>query len=251
MNHNKELSGKVALITGAGKNIGRSIALSLAAAGCAVAVNTRASRNEAEDVVKASRDAGGQAEVFMADVSDGPAVQAMVEGIIKRFGRLDIAVLNAAYRKDVSFEDMDFDEWRRAMSVTLDGAFHCAKASLPHLIKAGGGSIITFAGHKALSSRPGKAHVSASKHGIVGMTRVLARELARHGIRVNCISPGPIHTDLTDTPHIKKTGASDVPLGRQGRPEEIAAMVRFLCGPEGTFITGQTMHINGGTQMTS
>ena len=251
MQSNKTLSGKVALVTGAGKNIGRSIALTLAAEGCAVAVNTRASRTEAEQVVREIRDAGGQADLFMADVADGAAVQGMVEGVIKRFGRLDILVLNAAYRKDVPFEDMDFEEWHRAISVALDGTFHCAKASLPHLIKAGGGSIITFAGGKALSSQPGKTHVAAAKHGVVGMTRVLAKELAKHGIRVNCISPGPIQTDLAATPHIRKTRTDDVPLGRHGRPEEIAAMVRFLCGPDAAFITGQTLHVNGGTQMSS
>ena len=251
MPNNSELAGKVALVTGAGKNIGRAIALSLAGAGAAIAVNTRASRNDAERVVQEIRNAGGQAEVFMADVSDGTAVQTMVDSVIKRFGRLDILVLNAAYRKEVLFSDMSFDERRRAMSTTLDGAFHCAKSGLPHLIKAGGGTIITFAGGRALSSQVGRAHVAASKHGVVGMTRVLAREFARYGIRVNCVSPGPINTDLTGNHVVQKTRTEDIPIGRYGEPEDIAETVRFLCTGGGSFITGQTIHVNGGTQMTS
>lgn len=248
---NKELSGKVAIVTGAGKNIGRSIALSLAADGAAVAVNTRASRADAENVVKEIRAAGGRAEVFMADVADAPAVQAMVDGVIKTFGRLDMLVLNAAYRNDVPFIDMSVEEWRRVMSVTMDGSFYCIKASLPHMIKAGGGDIITFGGAKALSSSAGRVHVAAAKHGIVGMTRTLARELAQYGIRVNCVSPGPIDTSRPAARADAKTHYKDIPLGRLGTPDEVAAMVRFLCGAGGRFITGQTMHVNGGTQMSS
>ena len=248
---NKELSGKVAIVTGAGKNIGRSIALSLAADGAAVAVNTRASRGDAENVVKEIRAAGGKAEVFMADVADAPAVQAMVDGVIKSFGRLDMLVLNASYRKEVPFIDMSAEEWRRVMAVTMDGSFYCIKASLPHMIKAGGGDIITFGGAKALSSCAGRVHVAAAKHGIVGMTRTLARELAEYGIRVNCVSPGPIDTSRPVSRTDAKTPHNDIPLGRLGTPEEIAAMVRFLCGSGGRFITGQTMHVNGGTQMSS
>lgn len=246
-----ELSGKVALITGAAKNIGRSIALSLAADGAAVGVNTRASRSEADQVANEIRGAGGKAEVFMADVADPAAVQAMVDGVINKFGRLDILVLNAAHRNEVSFLDMDFEEWRRVMSITLDSTFLCIKAALPHLIKAGGGDIITFGGAKALSSSANRVHVAAAKHGVVGLTRTLAKEVAQYGIRVNCVSPGPIATSRPAGRADHKTPTNGIPLGRLGGPDEIAAMVRFLCGPGGKFITGQTMHVNGGTQMTS
>ena len=246
-----ELSGKVALITGAAKNIGRSIALSLAADGAAVGVNTRASRSEADQVANEIRGAGGKAEVFMADVADPAAVQAMVDGVINKFGRLDILVLNAAHRNEVSFLDMDFEEWRRVMSITLDSTFLCIKAALPHLIKAGGGDIITFGGAKALSSAANRVHVAAAKHGVVGLTRTLAKEVAQYGIRVNCVSPGPIATSRPAGRADHKTQTNGIPLGRLGGPDEIAAMVRFLCGPGGKFITGQTMHVNGGTQMTS
>lgn len=245
------LSGKVALVTGAAKNIGRSIALSLAADGAAVGVNTRASRSEADQVANEIRIAGGKADVFMADVADPVAVQAMVDGVIRKFGRLDILVLNAAHRNEVSFMDMDFEEWRRVMSVTLDSTFHCIKAALPHLIKAGGGDIITFGGAKALSSSANRVHVAAAKHGVVGLTRTLAKEVAQYGIRVNCVSPGPIATSRPAGRADHKTPINGIPLGRLGGPDEIAAMVSFLCGPGGKFITGQTMHVNGGTQMSS
>jgi 3-oxoacyl-[acyl-carrier protein] reductase len=243
----KELEGKVALVTGAGRNIGRSIALELAKGGASVAVNTRASREGVENVVREIREAGSRAEVFMADVADPAGVQAMVDGVIERFGRLDILVLNAAYRNDLPFIEMTLEEWRRAMSITLDGSFICIKAALPHLIKAGGGSILTFAGGRALYSAPHRAHVAASKFGVVGLTRVLAKELGEHNIRVNCVSPGPIAT--VSRAGYRKTGAEEIPLGRHGAPEEVAATVRFLCSPGGAYITGQTIHVNGGTLM--
>src|SRR4051812_39618511 len=129
----KEFEGKVALITGAAKNIGRSIALQLAAEGASIAVNTLSSRAEADGVVNEIRSAGGKAEVFMADIADAAQVQSMVEGVIKQFGRLDILVLNASFRNNTMFVDMSFEHWRRVMSITLDGSFHCVKASLPYM----------------------------------------------------------------------------------------------------------------------
>ncbi len=246
-----EFAGKVALVTGAGKNIGRSIALTLAAAGAAVAVNTRASREEAQAVVDEITAAGGQAALFMADLADPAAVQAMVDGVVARFGRLDMLVLNASYRKETLFMDMSFEEWRRVMSISLDGSFHCIKASLPHLIRVGGGNIVTLGGDNALSGAIGKVNSSTAKNGLVGMTRALAKELAPHGIRVNCVSPGPI--DTSRPAYRAKAGSVEgrVPLGRRGYPEEIAATVRFVCSEGAGFITGQTLHVNGGTLMTS
>src|SRR4030095_976845 len=136
-----ELVGKVALITGASRNIGRSIGLELGAGGAEIAVNSRAPREAAEKVAEEIRASGGQAEVFMADIVDAAAVKQMVEGVVKRFGGVDILVLNASVRKETPFADMSFDEWRSLISITLDGSFHCTKACLPHMIKAGGGSI--------------------------------------------------------------------------------------------------------------
>ena len=142
MTTQQELAGKVALVTGASRNIGRAIALALADAGAAVGVNARKSKDDADKVVREIRAAGGQAEPFLADIVDPKAVNTMVEGVVKRFGRLDFLILNASMRKETPFIDMTYDEWRSLISVTLDGSFHCTKACLPHMIKAGGGAIV-------------------------------------------------------------------------------------------------------------
>jgi 3-oxoacyl-[acyl-carrier protein] reductase len=246
----KELAGKVALVTGAAKNIGRSIALSLAAGGAAVAINTLSSREEAEAVAKEIRDAGGKANVYLADISEAAAVVAMGEAVVRDFGRIDILVLNASMRKETRFVDMDFEQWRRSMNITLDGSFHCVKASLPSMIAAGGGSIITLGGDNALYGAVGKVNSSAAKNGLLGMTRALAKELAQHNIRVNCVSPGAIETvrPAYRAPR-KPPDTGRIPLGRFGKPEEIAAVVRFLCGPGASYITGQTVHVSGGMVM--
>ena len=241
-----ELAGKVALVTGGALNIGRAISLSLAAGGAAVAVNTKRSREQADGVVAQIRDAGGDAETYMADIADAASVKEMTDAVLKRFGRIDILVLNASVRKEVLFKDMSFEQWREIMSLSLDGAFHCIKACLPSMIASGGGNIVTLAGDSALLGAPRKVHSSAAKNGVVGLTRALAKELAGDGIRVNCVSPG--HIDTTRPAH--RSARPDpkglIPLGRWGDSAEIAATVRFLCGPGGGFITGQTLHVNGG-----
>ena len=245
----RELTGKVALVTGGAKNIGKAISLALAAAGAAVAVNTQHSREDADAVVKQIRESGGAADVFMADIADAAAVKAMGDAIVKRFGRIDILVLNASIRREVLFKDMTFEQWRAVMSISLDGSFHCIQTCLPSMVAAGGGSIVTLAGDSALLGAVGKAHNSAAKNGLVGLTRALAKELAADGIRVNCVSPGNINTTRPAhrSPRIEAKGT--IPLGRWGESEEIAAVVRFLCGSGGGFITGQTIHVNGGQMM--
>ncbi|OGA49948.1 MAG: short-chain dehydrogenase [Betaproteobacteria bacterium RIFCSPLOWO2_12_FULL_62_13] len=244
-----ELAGKVALVTGASRNIGRAIALALATGGAAVAVNARTSREDAEKVAHEVRAAGGQAEVFMADIAQASAVNAMVEGVIRRFGRIDILVLNASVRSEKPFTEMSYDEWRIPLAITLDGAFHCTKACLPAMIEAGGGSIVTLGGQMALSGAKRRVHGSVAKHGLVGMTRALAREFGDRGIRVNCVAPGTMNTPRAAGRSARPDAASMVPLGRPGDPEEIASTVRFLCGPGASFINGQTIHVNGGQMM--
>lgn len=244
-----ELAGKVALVTGASRNIGRAIALELAAGGAAVAVNTRASREDAGKVAQEIRAAGGQAEVFIADIADAKAVNAMVEGVLKRFGRVDILVLNASVRGEKPFIEMSYEEWRVPLAITLDGAFHCTKACLPAMLKAGGGSIVTLGGMMALAGAKNRVHGSVAKHGLVGMTRALARDLAQYGIRVNCVAPGQMNTPRAAGRTPRADPKDLIPLGRTGEPAEIATTVRFLCGPGASFITGQTLHVNGG-QMT-
>ena len=244
----KELEGKTAIVTGGSRNIGRSIALALAAAGAKVAVNARTSREDADKVVQEIRAAGGQAEAFMADIVDPAAVKAMVEGVVKRFGSVDLLVLNASQRKETPFIDMSFEEWRSLISITLDGSFHCVKACLPHMIKAGGGAIVTLGGMTALSGSTRRVHGSVGKHGLWGMTRALAKELGEHHIRVNCVAPGQMNTaraaDRSARPDV-----SNVPLARRVEPSEIADLVRFLCGPGALMVSGQLIYVDGGQQM--
>jgi len=243
-----ELAGKVALVTGASRNIGRAIALALAAGGVAVAVNARTSREDADKVAQEIRGSGGKAEAYLADIVDPKAVNAMVEAIVKRFGRLDILVLNASVRKETPFIDMSFDEWKSLTSVTLDGSFHCAKACLPHMIKGGGGAIVTIGGMTALSGAKRRVHGSVGKFGLYGMTRALAKELGEHNIRVNCVAPGQMNTARA-ADRAARPDASNVPLGRRVEPEEIADAVRFLCGPGSKMVSGQLIYVDGGQQM--
>lgn len=245
----RELAGKVALVTGGARNIGRAISMELAAAGAAVAVNTRASRDDAVSVVQQIRDAGGDAESYLADISDPAAVRAMFDSAMQRYGRIDILVLNASVRRETRFADMSFEEWRSIMALTLDGSFHCIKACLPSMREAGGGHIVTLGGDSALTGAPTKVHSSAAKCGLIGMTRALARDLSEYGIRVNCVSPGHINTTRPAHRPARPDARGLIPLGRWGEPDEIAATVRFLCGPGGAYITGQTIHVNGGQTM--
>jgi len=245
----QELAGKVALVTGAGINIGRATAIELAKAGAAVAVNTRASREAAEAVVQEIRATGSQAELYMADIADAAQVQHMIDGVIARFGRIDILVLNASVRKETRFSDMTFEQWRVPLSISLDGSFHCIKACLPSMIASGGGNIIALTGSNVLTGAVGKVHSSAAKSGLTGMIRALAREVGQHGIRANCVSPGIINTSRPSHRSARRDAKGIVPLERYGESDEIAATVRFLCGPGAGYITGQTVHVNGGQTM--
>jgi 3-oxoacyl-[acyl-carrier protein] reductase len=243
-----ELAGKVALVTGAARNIGRAIARSLAAGGAAVMVNANTSRAEAEKTVAMIESAGGEAAVHIADVTKEKDVASLIEATVKRFGRLDFLVNNAAVRFETPFAEMKYEEWRKVLSIVLDGAFLCAQAALPHLIRAGGGTIINIGGqtgHKGASER---AHVITAKAGLAGMTKALALDLAPHQITVNCVVPGAIESQrgLPGVPERPADRRAPPPIGRRGEPEEIAAMVRMLCGPDARYITGQAIHVNGG-----
>lgn len=245
MHKDNEFAGKVALVTGAARNIGRAIALSLAAGGAKVAVNTRSNMEQARGVVSEIKALGTDAEAYAADMADPTQVRTMVDAVLKRFGRLDMLVLNAAVREHVHFDEISYEDWRRILATNLDSVFVCTKACLPALKQAGDGRIVTFAGVTALLGLKDRAHVAASKHGIVGLTKALAADLAEFGIRVNCISPGQIETTRLPGRELPSR-MKDIPLGRRGEPFEIAGMVRSLCGPAGAYVTGQTIHINGG-----
>ena len=243
-----ELAGKVALVTGASRNIGRAIALSLAAGGAAVAVNTRASKEDAAKVVQEICAAGGQAEVFIADIADAGAVKAMAADILERFGRIDILVLNASVRSEKPFLELSYEEWRKPLGITLDGAFFCAQACLPSMLENGGGAIVTLGGMQSLSGAKHRVNGSVAKHGLVGMTRALAREFGDRGIRANCIAPGTMNT--TRAPgRAPRPAPTNIPLGHYGEADEIASVARFLAGPGASFLTGQTIQVNGGQMM--
>jgi 3-oxoacyl-[acyl-carrier protein] reductase len=251
MTPGSELAGKVALVTGGARNIGRAIARSLAAGGASIMVNANTSRAEAEETRVLIESAAGHAAVHIADVTDPAAVAAMLEATVARFGRLDILVNNAAVRAETRFAEIRFDDWRRVLSTVLDGAFLCAQACLPHLIRAGGGSIVNIGGLTAHKGADGRAHVITAKAGLAGLTRALALDLAPHHITVNCVVPGTIETlrGLPGAPERPQHRRSLPPAGRRGEPEEIAAMVRSLCSPDMRYVTGQSIHVNGGNFM--
>jgi 3-oxoacyl-[acyl-carrier protein] reductase len=246
------LKGKAALVTGAGRNIGRAIALELADAGAAVAVNVRASRGEGQAVVDEIAARGGDALLVMADVTQRAGVDAMIIAIAQRFGRIDIVVNNAAIRHEIAFADLPFADWRAAQAVCVDGAFHCTQAALPLLRASGAGAVINIGGLTASTGAAKRAHVVTAKAALGGLTRALAHELAEFGITVNCVSPGMMDTvrraaSAAGAPAHHATHATL--LGRRGHPDEIASAVVWLAGPGGRFVTGQTLHINGGAYL--
>jgi 3-oxoacyl-[acyl-carrier protein] reductase len=246
----QELTGKVAVITGAGRNIGRAIALALADGGASILVNARSNRAEAEAAAREIETLGVKALVHIGDVANPEAVQAMAELAVKQFGRIDILVNNAALRREKPFAEIDYAEWREILDVTLDGAFHCTKACLPALLKSGAGTIVNIGGLSAHTGAKNRAHVVTAKAGIIGLTRALAHDLADDGITVNCVVPGLIGTPR---PKHKPQPAHHLThqtiTGERGKPEQVAAAVRFLCSPGARYITGQAIHANGGAYL--
>src|SRR6185436_4433910 len=243
----QELSGRVALVTGAGRNIGRAMAKALAAGGATIIVNVRSNNAEADQVVREIERDGGKAIPAVADVGDEKAVYAMVAAAAKQLGRIDYLVNNASLRQERVFEEMTFKEWRDVLGVTLDGAFHCAKACLPWLKASGAGAIVNIGGLSAHTGSKHRAHVTAAKLGLVGFTRGLAHDLAQHHVTVNLVAPGTIDTARrSDAPQPAHHLINNTLTGERGAPDDIAAMVRFLCGPGARYITGQTIHVNGG-----
>ena len=240
-----ELAGQVAVVTGSARNIGRAIAVALAQAGAAVVVNARTSAGAAEEAAEEIRAAGGRAAVKVADITDPDQAASLIGAAVEHFGGLNILVNNASVRREVSFADLDYREWRDVLATTLDGAYLCSHAALPHLVAAGGGTIINIGGLSAFTGATRRAHVIAAKTGLVGLTRALAHDLAVHKVTVNCVAPGLIETARAG-PEPAHHALHAPPVGRRGKPEEVAALVRFLCGPGARYITGQTVHANGG-----
>jgi 3-oxoacyl-[acyl-carrier protein] reductase len=244
----KELEGRVAIVTGAGRNIGRGIALALADGGAAVVVNARSNLAQAEAVAREIERAGSKALALTADVTDAAAVEKMVAAAAARFGRIDILVNNAAVRVEQTLESMTLEQWRTIIAVILDGAFNCVKACLPHLKRSGSGVIVNIGGLSAHTGAARRPHVVTAKAGLIGFTRALAHELADDGIRVNTVTPGlmamPRPPGEREPQHHAGVHAL---VGRRGEPEDIAAAVRFVCSPSSGYITGQNIQVNGGT----
>ena len=248
--HDKELGGKVAIVTGSGRNIGRAIALALAAGGAGVVVNARSNRKEAETVAGEVERAGGKAAVVLGDVADPSTAAALAAAALERFGRIDVLVNNAAVRAEEPLDGMSYESWRGVMAVVLDGAFHCVQACLPELKRSGAGAIVNIGGMSAHTGSKRRIHVVAAKAGLGGLTRALAHDLAADNVTVNCVSPGLIGTArATGAPEPAHHAIHHTLTGQRGTPEEVASVVRFLCGPGARYVTGQTIHANGGAYL--
>jgi 3-oxoacyl-[acyl-carrier protein] reductase len=243
-----KLDGKVALVTGSGRNIGRTTVLKLAAEGAHVVVNSRTNQAEAEAVAREAQARGVKALSIVADVGKKDQVEAMAAKVLSEFGRVDILINNAAIRPHKPFTELTAQDWEAVRSVVLDGAVYLTRAVIDSMVKNRYGRIVFFTGEGAFMGGSGRAHVSAAKMGLVGLARGLASEFAAHNIRVNVVSPGSIDTARANPEWYqgRTPTAAGIPLGRQGTVDEIAATCLFLVTDDGGFITGQTIHANGG-----
>lgn len=244
--------GKTALVTGAGRNIGRAVALGLAQDGFDLVVNGSSDRAAAEAVAEAARGFGVDAMVAMGDVGRPEDCARIAQDAIARFGAVDVLVNNAALRPAKPFLDMTEEEWRRVISVDLDAAVWLARACLPGMVARGWGRIVNFTGMNAIHGYAGRAPVSVAKHGVWGLTKALAKEFGPKGITVNAISPGPIAADEEETDaaaaKYRQAVVQRVPVGRQGTPEEVATVARMLVSPGGAYVNGQMLQVNGGAE---
>src|SRR6185312_6297088 len=241
--------GKVALVTGSGRNIGRATVLKLAQEGANVVVNARSNQQELESVVREARDLGVKAVGVLADMAKKSEVEAMAAKALSEFGRVDILVNNAAIRPHKPFVEVSDADWELVRGVVLDGAFYLTRALIGKMAENKYGRVLFFVGDGAYSGRgSGRAHLSAAKMALIGLARGLASEFAPHNIRVNVVSPGSINTTRANPEWYgnRPPDASGIPLGLQGKIDEIAATCLFLIGDESGFITGQTIHANGG-----
>lgn len=245
------LSGKTALITGASRGIGREIALSFAEAGADVAVNYSANKAKAEEVVQAVRDRGRRAMAIQANVASYQEVEAMVKSVADEFGRLDILVNNAGITRDNLIMRMKEDDWNAVIETNLKGVFNGTKAVTRTMLKQRAGRIINMASVVGVLGNAGQANYVAAKAGVIGLTKSSARELASRGITVNAVAPGFIQTDMTAQLEEKAQEQliSQIPLGKLGQPRDVAAVVRFLASDDAAYITGQTIHVDGGMVM--
>ena len=246
-----ELDGKVSIVTGSARNIGRATAEELAKAGAALVINSVQAKDLCEEVVEGIRAKGGKAIPFMADVRDADAVNAMAAAAEKEFGGIDIMVHNAAVRNNTTFEDMTLETFSTTVDISVYGMFNLAKAVLPSMKTRGGGAIIGVGGMSSTRGSPTRSHTMAAKMGLNGFVRGLALDLAQYGIRANQVVVGTYDTVREGNPSSApraalNLNASNIPLGRLGAPQDMADLIRFVVGPGASYITGQTIHSNGG-----
>lgn len=244
----RPLEGRRALITGASKGIGREIAIALAKEGAEVAINYRSSEGQAIDVARMVEESRKSAWTYRADVSEYESVQEMKEFLTKYFGPIDILVNNAGINIDRMFKKMEPDQWGKVLNVNLTGVFNCTNIFLEQLIESEYGRIINISSIVGQMGNIGQVNYAASKAGIIGMTKALARELARDNVTVNAIAPGFIETEMVAgiPDKVKEKVLQNIPLGRFGQPEEIAEAVVYLASPKAAYITGHVLNINGG-----
>ena len=242
------LNDKTALVTGAGRGIGRAIAVKLAAEGAKVIVNYNGSAEKAAETVEIIKSAGGVAESYRCDVSDFDACAQMAKDVIEKYGRLDILVNNAGVTRDGLIMRMSEDDYDRVLGTNLKGAFNTIRHFSPYFLKQRSGKIINISSVSGILGNPGQANYSASKAGLIGLTKSVARELATRSVCVNAVAPGFIETDMTDamSDAAKEKVLSAIPMGRTGHPEDIANAVAFLADDASGYITGQVLKVDGG-----
>ena len=245
------LAGKVALVTGASRGIGKAIACKLAREGAKVIINYNGSKEKAEAVKSEIEAAGGQAEVYQCDVSDYTACETFIQTVIKEEGSPDILVNNAGITKDGLLMKMSEEDFDKVLDTNLKGAFNTIRFASRQMLRQKGGRIINMSSVVGVSGNAGQANYAASKAGVIGLTKAAARELASRGITVNAIAPGFIETDMTDvlSDKVKEASEAQIPLGHFGKPEDVAAAAAFLASEEARYITGQVLHVDGGMVM--
>ncbi|GMB08493.1 3-oxoacyl-[acyl-carrier-protein] reductase [Thermolongibacillus altinsuensis] len=245
------MEGKVAIVTGASRGIGRAIALELARRGAKVAVNYAGSEAKANEVVAEIIENGGEAFAIQADVSKSDAVENMVKEVLERYGRIDILVNNAGITRDNLLMRMKEEEWDEVLNINLKGVFNCTKAVARPMMKQRYGRIVNIASIVGVSGNAGQANYVAAKAGVIGLTKTAAKELASRNITVNAVAPGFITTDMTDqlSEEVRTEMLKHIPLARFGKPEDIAHVVAFLVSDGASYMTGQTIHVDGGMVM--